>query len=85
MIQIPDILKYDKNKKDEPTRLMILMDEYEEKFGGDSWSTEGIDFSDEQLERVFEKCLQENRMFYDVIGIDLSMNYPRAKRKRRIM
>ncbi len=71
MIQIPDFLKYDKNIIDEPTRLMILIDEYEKKFGGDSWSTEGIDFSDEQLEQTLEKCLNENKTFYDVIGIDL--------------
>lgn len=70
MIQIPDFLKYDPSKKIEPTRLMILMDEYERKFGRDSWSTEGIDLSDEQLEQVFEKCLKENKTFYDVIGFD---------------
>lgn len=71
MIQIPDFLKYDKHKEDEPTRLMILMDEYDKKFGRGSWSTEGIDVSDEQLAQILEMCLRENRTFYDVIGIDL--------------
>ncbi len=71
MIEIPDFLKPDFNKGSRPSKLAILIKEYNKKFGKDSWSTEGIDFSKKQLEEMLEKCLQENRTFYDVIGIDL--------------
>ena len=65
-IIIPDFLLGDSK----PTRLSKLIDEYEGKFGKDTWSTEGYDFDDEELETLFEQCLREERTFYDVIGDD---------------
>ena len=60
-MEIPDFLKPDFNKDRRPTKLAKLVKEYNKKFGVNSWSTEGIDFSNKQLEETLEKCLRENR------------------------
>lgn len=67
-IKIPDFLKYDPNK--EPCKLHTLIKGYEEKFGK-TWATAGFNFSDKELENIFETCLSENRTFSDVIGVDI--------------
>ena len=67
-VKIPDFLKYIPNK--EPCKLHKLIKEYERRFGK-SWSTE--EFGDEivkELENIFETCLKENRLFYDVVGMN---------------
>ena len=68
-VKIPDFLKL--KQDEEPSRLYALIKEYENKFGK-NWSTEPYDFDDEELERIFEMCINENRTFYDVIGENLS-------------
>lgn len=67
MYKIPNFLIKPDRK---PSTLGKLIREYEEKFGKDTWSTEGYDFSSIELESIFKQCLKENRIFYDVIGDD---------------
>lgn len=69
-VKIPDFLKYVPDKSE--CKLSMLMREYNEKIGGD-WGTEGFDFSDEELEKILEQCLHQNRTFYDVIGVEVDI------------
>ena len=68
-VKIPDFLKY--RPEEDEDELSKAIQKYEERFG-DTWATEGLYYSRDELQKIFEQCIEENRTFYDVIGIDMS-------------
>lgn len=70
-MKIPDFLKPENRG---PTKLQLLIIEYEKRFGR-TWSIAGTYFNDDDLERIFQTCLDENRTFYDVAEMDMDEDY----------